>query len=162
MSNLLVVAISDYKYSKNPDVIVTYALGSCVGICLFDEAARIGGMAHIMLPDSKQFTSERVNRMKFADTAIPDLVGHLKRSGANPARLIAKIAGGAQMFKVQEGSPLGDIGKRNTLSTKAVLSGLRIPIVGEDTGADYGRTIYFDLATGALKVQALNRMIKML
>lgn len=81
MSNLLVVAISDYKYSKNPDVIVTYALGSCVGICLFDEAARIGGMAHIMLPDSKQFTSERVNRMKFADTAIPDLVGHLKRSG---------------------------------------------------------------------------------
>lgn len=66
------------------------------------------------------------------------------------------------MFKVQEGSPLGDIGKRNTLSTKAVLSGLRIPIVGEDTGADYGRTIYFDLATGALKVQALNRMIKML
>lgn len=162
MSNLLVVAISDYKFSRNPDVIVTYALGSCVGICLFDETTKVGGMAHIMLPDSRQFTNEKVNRMKFADTAIPDLVNQLRNSGANPARLTAKIAGGAQMFKVQEGSPLGDIGKRNTLSTKTVLAGLRIPIIAEDTGLDYGRTIYFDLANGALKVQALNRSIKML
>lgn len=162
MSNLLVVAISDYKYSKSPDVIVTYALGSCVGICLYDQITKVGGMAHIMLPDSKQFKNEKMNRMKFADTAIPDLVKKLQSLGANPARMAAKIAGGAQMFKMQEGNMLGNIGQRNTASTKAVLAGLRIPIVAEDTGLDYGRTIYFDLSDGSLKVQSLNRNIKML
>jgi len=79
--------------------------------------------------------------------------------GADRRRITAKIAGGAQMFKVQEDSPLGMIGTRNTRSVKAVLSELRIPIVNEDTGADYGRTLYFDLQTGNVRVQSLNKTV---
>ncbi|MDD2217466.1 MAG: chemotaxis protein CheD [Eubacteriales bacterium] len=158
----LVVEISDYKSSKNPDVIITYALGSCVGICLYDNQTKRGGMAHIMLPNSKEFKIQKINRMKFADTAIPDLVEKLKREGANITRLTAKIAGGAQMFALQKGSPLGVIGDRNIASTKHTLQAMRIPIVSEDTGKNYGRTLYFDLETGLVRVQSLNNTTNIL
>ena len=160
MSKPLVVGISDYKLSRNPDILVTYALGSCVGICLYDNRVQVGGLAHIMLPDSKMFSKTDVNRMKFADTAVPDLVQQLQRLGVDPRRLSAKIAGGAQMFEVQPGSSIGTIGERNVDSVKQVLSALKIPIIAQDTGLNYGRTVYFDLATGIMKVQSLNRSVK--
>lgn len=160
MSNPLVVGISDYKLSRNPDILVTYALGSCVGICLYDNRLQVGGLAHIMLPDSKMFSKTEINRMKFADTAILDLVQQLKNRGVDTRRLSAKIAGGAKMFEVQQGSPMGTIGERNVNSVKEVLNALRIPIIAQDTGQNYGRTVYFDLSTGIMKVQSLSRSVK--
>lgn len=160
MSELLVVGISDYKFARNPNVIVTYALGSCVGICLYDKQLKVGGLSHIMLPESSMFSKNDINRMKFADTAIVDLVKDLTRLGADGRRLVAKIAGGAQMFEVQQGSMIGTIGERNVSSVKKALQSLRIPILAEDTGLNYGRTVYFDLETGIMKVQSLNRSIK--
>ena len=160
MSELLVVGISDYKFARNPNVIVTYALGSCVGICLYDKQLKVGGLSHIMLPESSMFSKNDINRMKFADTAIVDLVKDLTRLGADGRRLVAKIAGGAQMFEVQQGSMIGTIGERNVSSVKKALQNLRIPILAEDTGLNYGRTVYFDLDTGIMKVQSLNRSIK--
>ena len=160
MSDLLVVGISDYKFARNPNVIVTYALGSCVGICLYDKQLKIGGLSHIMLPESSMFNKSDINRMKFADTAITDLVQDLAKLGVEKRRLTAKIAGGAQMFEVQQGSLIGTIGDRNVESVKNMLYHLRIPIVAEDTGLNYGRTVYFDLDTGIMKVQSLSRSIK--
>jgi len=160
MSSLLVVGISDYKLARHPDVFVTYALGSCVGICLYDKHSKVGGLSHIMLPESSMFSKNDINRMKFADTAIVDLVEELGKLGAQKSRLTAKIAGGAQMFEVQQGSLIGTIGDRNVASVKQTLQHLRIPIVAEDTGLNYGRTVYFDLNTGIMKVQSLNRSIK--
>ena len=160
MSDFLVVGISDYKYARNPNVFVTYALGSCVGICLYDKQLKIGGLSHIMLPESSMFSKNDINRMKFADTAIPDLVQNLVKLGADRRRLTAKIAGGAQMFEVQAGSMVGTIGDRNTVSVKSTLQSLRIPIIAEDTGLNYGRTVYFDLDTGIMKVQSLSRSIR--
>lgn len=160
MSDMLVVGISDYKWAKNPNIFVTYALGSCVGICLYDRQLKIGGLSHIMLPDSNMFSRNETNRMKFADTAIIDLVQKLKGNGADLRRLTAKIAGGAQMFEVQPGSQMGTIGERNIESVKNVLNELRIPIIAEDTGLNYGRTVYFDLDTGIMKVQSLSRNVK--
>lgn len=96
MSQTLVVGISDYVVSKNPNVLVTYALGSCVGICLYDSRLQIGGLSHIMLPDSSQFAHQEINRMKFADTAIVDMVKEMLRLGCDLHRLTAKIAGGAK------------------------------------------------------------------
>lgn len=160
MSELLIVGISDYKLSKQPNVIVTYALGSCVGICLYDNLAKIGGLSHIMLPNSKAFSkTNNINRMKFADTAIQDMVRDLVKMGANRFRLTAKIAGGAQMFQVQQGGQIGNIGYRNISSVKNTLHNLRIPIVAEDTGSNIGRTVYFSLVTGTMRVQSLNRNI---
>jgi chemotaxis protein CheD len=160
MSQLIVVGISDYKFAKGPEVIVTYALGSCVGVCLYDKVTKIGGLSHIMLPDSTNFSAKDINRKKFADTALVDLVQELRQAGAGNNRLVAKIAGGAQMFEVQPGSKLGAIGERNIVCVKQALSQLRIPIIAEDTGLNYGRTQYFDLQTGVMKIQSLNRRIE--
>lgn len=160
MSELLVVGISDYKVARNPNTFVTYALGSCVGICLYDKQLKIGGLAHIMLPESSMFSNNDINRMKFADTAIVDLVKDLVKIGADRKRLTAKIAGGAQMFEVQQGSLVGTIGERNVASVKNMLNSLRIPILAEDTGLNYGRTVYFNLDTGIMKVQSLSRSVR--
>lgn len=160
MSQLIVIGISDYKLAKGPEVLVTYALGSCVGVCLYDKVSKIGGLSHIMLPDSASFSNKDINRKKFADTALVDLVQELRRAGVANNRIVAKIAGGAQMFDVQPGSKLGAIGQRNTLCVKQVLNQLRIPILAEDTGLNFGRTQYFDLNTGIMKIQSLNRRIE--
>jgi chemotaxis protein CheD len=160
MSKLLIVGISDYKLSRHPNVIVTYALGSCVGICLYDNQTKIGGLSHIMLPNSNIFPkTDNINRKKFADTAIQDLVKDLVAMGANRFRLVAKIAGGAQMFQMQQGSQIGNIGHRNISSVKKTLQALRIPIVAEDVGSNFGRTVYFSLDTGTMRVQSLNRNV---
>lgn len=160
MGNLIVVGISDYKLAKNPGVLVTYALGSCVGICIYDRKLKAGGLSHIMLPDSTMFSHGEVNRMKFADTAINDMIQTLIIKGADRRQMTAKIAGGAQMFKVQEESQLGNIGERNVRSVKNVLGQLNIPILAEETGQNYGRTVYFDIETGIMKVQSLNRSVQ--
>lgn len=157
MSELLVVGISDYKVARNPNVFVTYALGSCVGICIYDNKFKIGGLSHIMLPESGMFNNKDQNRMKFADTAIEDLVRDMVLIGADRRRLTAKIAGGAQMFEVQQNSLMSTIGDRNVSSVKDTLHKLRIPIIAEDTGLNYGRTVYFDLDTGIMRVQSLGR-----
>lgn len=160
MSEKLVVGISDYKKAKGEGLLVTYALGSCVGICLYDQQMKIGGLSHIMLPDSAMFANMETNRMKFADTALPDLYAELKAMGASPARLTAKIAGGAQMFQTSATSRVGQIGERNVKMVKQVLAALRIPIIAEDTGANYGRTVFFDVTDGSVKIQALNKIIR--
>jgi chemotaxis protein CheD len=156
-SGNIIVGISDMAISKAPGVIVTYALGSCVGICINDSVAHIGGLSHILLPSS----NSRDNTMKFADTAIPELISRLEKAGAHRLRMKAKIAGGAQMFTVTgaESSPLGHIGKRNVEAVKAALALLKIRIVAEDTGKDFGRSIFFNVDTGVLQVKtAFNKL----
>lgn len=162
MSQLLVVGISDYIVSKKPDVLATYALGSCVGICLYDSGLQIGGLAHIMLPDSRQFLQSDTNRMKYADTAIVDLIKDMQKLGSDIRRITARIAGGAKMFQVQPGSQMGTIGDRNVDSVKQILASLKIPVVVEDTRKNYGRSIFFDLSAGTMEVRSLNNNIKAL
>lgn len=160
MNEHVVVGISDYKLTRDPNILVTHALGSCVGICLYDKQLKLGGLAHIMLPESTQFAAKSINRMKFADTAISDLIRSLQILGADARKITAKIAGGAQMFAVQENSAIGSIGARNIESVKKYLKTHRIPVIAEDTGQNYGRTVYFDLATGLMKVHSLNNFIR--
>ena len=158
MNEFIKVGISDYAKSYSPGVIATFALGSCVGICLYDNVRKVGGLSHIMLPDSSMASKGEKNRMKFADTAIADITRDLKMMGA--VRLIAKIAGGAQMFATPAGGVMGNIGERNVKAVKAALIRLGIPIVAEDTGKDYGRTVYFDLDTGIMRVQSIGKANK--
>jgi len=163
MNNTVSVGISDYKASKAPDTLVTYALGSCVGIALYDSVAHVGGLAHIMLPSSSMRANGIIdNRMKYADTAIPDLVNELVRIGARRSRLIAKIVGGANMFSSFGTSFIDTIGDRNIDAVKTVLSELGIPLIAEDVGANYGRTVYFLLEDGKVRVQSLGKNINMI
>lgn len=113
--NKIIVGISDQKLCKSPDVLVTYALGSCVGICMIDKALGIAGLAHIMLPDSSAIPNDH-NKFKFADTGIKLLYDSMIKSGAAASRITAKIAGGANMFATT--SPAMSIGDRNVEATK--------------------------------------------
>jgi chemotaxis protein CheD len=151
----LSVGISDWKVGKPPDVLVTYALGSCIGICLYDKIRKIGGLSHIMLPDSTNSGESNVNRMKFADTAIPDMLKKMTALGAMQTGMTAKIAGGATMFATN--CDRFNIGERNVVAVKATLQSLRIPIIAQDTGENYGRTVFFYPEDGRMLVKSATK-----
>ena len=156
MSRTITVGISDLNVAKDGDVLVTYALGSCVGICLYDPVMKIAGLSHIMLPSSQGFPPGQ-QPYKFADTAIPILVRKMEQAGAQRIRLRAKIAGGAQMFAGVNNSSLANIGQRNVAAVKAELAKLRIAIIAEDTGKNYGRTQYLNSADGSMRIKSVNK-----
>jgi Chemotaxis protein; stimulates methylation of MCP proteins len=157
MSKSIVVGISDQQIARPPDILVTYALGSCVGICLYDNLHRIGGLAHILLPEAFGGAGD-VNLYKFANTAIAELVKTMGRQGCLPYHITAKIAGGANMFACSGKS----IGERNVETVKKELQRLKIKITGEDTGANYGRTAVFNPEDGSLTVKTVGRGNKVL
>jgi chemotaxis protein CheD len=118
--------------------------------------AKIGGLAHAMLPDSKQIENN-TNRAKFADTGIEDLVKKIVAMGGNKRRFEAKIAGGAQMFAFQNKSDMVRVGERNVEASKKKLKELGIPIKAQDTGLNYGRTIIFYPETGQLVIRSAGK-----
>ena len=156
MAATLRVGIADYKVSKASDVIISYGLGSCVGVSLYDPQTKIGGLLHILLPDSTQARAQE-KEAKFADTGVPLLVKDVVAKGASKGRLVAKVAGGAQMFAFANASDLMKVGTRNVEAVKAALKKEGIRIVGEDTGANYGRTVQIDLETGVYTVKAIGK-----
>ena len=152
MGKLVVVGISDQQIVSPPDTLVTYALGSCVGICLYDNLRRIAGLAHILLPEA--FGESGGNNIyKFADTAIEELIRSMGKRGCVRLHLTAKIAGGANMF-ASSGKSIGD---RNVETVKKELQRLRIRLVAEDTGANYGRTALFNPEDGSLTVKTAGK-----
>lgn len=159
MANTVTVGIADLNVVKSPDTLVTYALGSCVGICLYDPDKKIAGLAHIMLPLSTEAAQGVNNKRRYADTGIAELIQKMTALGANKARLTAKIAGGAQMFSVN--STVFNIGERNVAAVKQVLASYRIRIIAEETGANFGRTQYFHGDTGVMEIRAATRPTKM-
>lgn len=148
------VGIAGYGVSGSPNRIVTLGLGSCVGICVYDPQAKVGGLLHIMLPDSTQFKDVR-KPGKFADTGIPVLLEEITRYGGRQPRFFAKLAGGAQMFSGQDNTAALNIGKRNAEASRAMLARLGVKVVAEDCGGNQGRTIYFDLSTGQVVIKTM-------
>ena len=151
MSGQLIVGISDMKLSKAPGTIITYALGSCIGVSFYDPVAKVGALLHIMLPDSAGKTD---NPFKYADTGIVATLKKMEAMGASKARLVVKIAGGAQMFKTPDEGGAGNIGKKNNDKVRMVLMQQRIPIKGADTGGNVARTVELDVTTGITKMRA--------
>lgn len=159
MSEIIKVGMADLKTCVSPDGVTTLGLGSCVGIAIRDPQTKIGGLAHIMLPDSTAMRSGPVNIAKFADTGIVELVRQMERLGAMRRRMVAKIAGGAMMFPFhgQGNVNVGQVGERNVEASKAKLKELQIPIIAQDTGANYGRTVIFYPETGAYHIRAVGK-----
>ena len=147
------VKVADLAVSKGDDVIATIGLGSCVAIMLYDRAAKIGGLAHILLP-SEGLSRDRSNVAKFPASAVPVMVAEMKRLGSK-GPLTAKIVGGASMFAALLPSGGINMGERNIEATRSVLERNALPIVGEDVGGEYRRSVYFDLATGKVLVKSL-------
>ncbi|KYZ77618.1 chemotaxis protein CheD [Anaerosporomusa subterranea] len=156
MSELIKVGMADYKVGRAPASLITYGLGSCIGIAIYDPATKVGGLAHIMLPDSKQARSSE-NPAKFADTAIPLMVNDMIKLGASKMRLRAKIAGGAQMFTFSNLTDIMRIGERNAESVRIVLKALDISIIADDTGGNYGRTVELKLDSGGFRIKTIDK-----
>ncbi|KYH30088.1 chemotaxis protein CheD [Clostridium colicanis] len=148
------VGIADLNTAVSPKKLITVGLGSCIGIAIYDSNSKIGGLAHIMLPDSTQFNNI-TNPMKFADLAIPILLERMQKQGAIKRNLKAKIAGGASMFNFSDKSMIMDIGNRNSISVKKVLKELDIPIISEDIGGNKGRTMIFDTTNGVVQIKTV-------
>lgn len=155
MPNVINIGISDLNVASPPDVLATYALGSCIGICLLDKSRNIGGLAHIMLPDSREATKSSDNLRRYADTGIAELVDMMKKRGASTANMTAKIAGGAQMFETK--LQTFNIGERNIAAVRKTLAAYRIRIIAEDVGLNYGRTVFFDVGTGVMQVKSITK-----
>ena len=156
MPDLIKVGMADYKVGRAPTTLISYGLGSCIGVSLYDPQTKIGGLLHIMLPDSSKSRSNE-NRAKFADTGINDMLQEVLRMGAVKSRLVAKLAGGSQMFAFANGSDIMRVGLRNAAAAKEILGKLSIPVVAEDTGGNYGRTVQIDLSNGVYKVKTIDK-----
>lgn len=148
----IIVGMADLRACRSPDTLTTLGLGSCVGVCLYDNARKIIGMAHIMLPSSNGYAGQ--NRAKFADSAIVDLVNLMVGIGANRQALTAKLAGGAHMFSGSSNNIL-KVGERNVEACVQMLRQLRISLQANDTGGTHGRTIEMFPDTGMLKIRSV-------
>jgi len=161
MNELIKVGMADLNVCVSPNAITTLGLGSCVGIVLYDPVKKISGMVHIMLPDSTKILNNS-NKAKFADTGIDFLIQTMVKIGADRKTLIAKIAGGAQMFAFSNNSDMMRIGERNVEATKCKLLDLGICLKAEDTGSNYGRTIEFYPENGELLIKSVGKERKIL
>lgn len=150
------VGMAQFAVGKVDDVLRTLGLGSCVGICLHDAAKQVGGLVHIMLPEMALY-QDKTTEAKYADTGVRLLLRELEKLGAHAGRLRAKLAGGAQMFAFSGQSEVMRIGERNIAASHKVLQELRIPVIGEHTGGNFGRTIEFSCNGGALEVRTIGQ-----
>jgi chemotaxis protein CheD len=149
----LVVGIGECAVSNQPgDVIVTHALGSCVAICLFDAAARVAGLIHVLLPESRINPARAAEQpAAFADTGIPLLFQSAYRLGAEKKRCVVHLIGGAEITAARHGNGAFNIGRRNILAAKNALWRNGVLISGESVGGTIARTV--DLAVGDGRIQ---------
>lgn len=159
MAEIIKVGMADLKTCKSPDGLTTLGLGSCVGVAIVDKVNRIGGLVHVMLPDSS-IMKENINVAKFADTGIVELVKQMEKLGAVKSRMVAKIAGGAQMFNFDSNNTLLRVGDRNAEACRKKLKELNISVLAEDCGDSYGRTVIFYPETGVYEIRTVGRGTK--
>lgn len=154
VSNEVRVRVADLAVGSDTQILITIGLGSCVAIALHDPVARVGGLAHILLP-AETMARDRSNPAKFPASAIAVLLSEMTRLGADPRRVRAKLVGGASMFANLLPNGNSNIGERNVIASREALAARTVPIVAEDTGRDYGRSVYFHVADGRLEVRSL-------
>lgn len=158
--NIIKVGMADLNVASATDLIRTTGLGSCVGLTMYDPNLRLAGMAHVMLPSSEIAREGNLNIAKYADTALPELLNRLISMGASKHRIVAKMAGGSQMFAFAGSGDTMRIGPRNVESCRDVLLDLKIPLLGEDTGGSVGRTIELNCETGVLSIRSVQKGVK--
>ena len=155
MNSKLIVGIADMKMARDEGMLITYALGSCVGICLYDPLIRLAALVHVMLPLNME--TGRKSPLKYADSGIRETLKQMEARGAKRSRITAKIAGGARMFDVPGNGSLGNIGQRNIESVHMTLKREGIKLLKEDVGGSVARTLLFDAATGQACVRSYGK-----
>jgi len=150
---VITVGMGEIKVSKSPHIIAAVGLGSCIAVTLFDSSAKIGGLAHVVLPSVKE-AIDRSNPIRFADVAISAMIDDMKRLGADIRFISAKIFGGANMFPeiIFSPSPM-DVGKRNIKAVQQELKKHKISLVALEVGDHIGRTVMFNINDGSVVVK---------
>jgi chemotaxis protein CheD len=151
-----IVPMGDYAVAQGSGVLATLGLGSCVAVILFDRHAKVGGMAHVVLPTAS-LSRQTDKPARNAETAVPVLVGAMKIAGADHARIVARLVGGASMFAGLLPAGTVPMGERNLLASRAALRAAGVPIVGECVGESVGRSAWFDVARGSVVVRSVGR-----
>jgi chemotaxis protein CheD len=149
-----IVKVADWAVDKDDAVLVTLGLGSCVAIMMHDPTARAGGMAHILLP-SKSLARDSTNPAKFPETAVPLLIERLRGLGADPRRLVAKLAGGASMFAALMTPGSVQMGERNIVAARNALRAAGIPVAAEAVGGQAGRTVRYEVGVGRVEIRSV-------
>jgi chemotaxis protein CheD len=150
----VLVRVADLQVAQDPDVLVTVGLGSCVAILLYDGTAKVGGLAHVLLP-SPGLSRQDTNLAKFPQTAVPRLVELMAQAGASPRRITARLAGGASMFATLAAPGTIQMGERNVVASREALNAQGIPVVAEAVGGDYGRTVRLLAACGTVHISSI-------
>lgn len=151
----LKVGIGDMKFTRGGGEIITYALGSCIGITMYDPFLKLGGLLHIMLPARVDPKDPKV--FKYADSGLREMIRKMTAFGMVKSRTVVKIAGGAKMFEIRGNASFGNIGERNAAMVKQILREERMVIKAEDTGGSYARTMLLNVATGDVIIRTAGR-----
>ena len=151
----ITVGIADMKIAKGDGILITYALGSCIGLCFHDPVFHLAALLHIMLPLNME--AGRTHPLKYADTGIRETLRQLEMQGARRNRITVKIAGGAKMFDVGGNNSLGNIGQRNIESVHAVLNKEGVRLLEEHVGGTVARTLLFDVASGKACIRSYGK-----
>ncbi len=149
----IVVDIADLAVSSDPSVtLITYSLGSCIGVAIWDSVARVGGLLHYMLPESALSPEKaRLSPAMFCDTGVPRLFRAAYELGAVKTRLVVKVAGGSQLL---DDNGTFHIGKRNYLALRKILWKNGVLIQAEDVGGSISRTVRLSVASGAATIKS--------
>jgi chemotaxis protein CheD len=147
----VVVRVADLRTGVADDTLLTVGLGSCVAILLYDAEARVGGLAHILLP-SPALSRVDGNPAKFPQSAIPRLIELMVAEGAKSQRITARLAGGASMFSALAPPGTIQMGERNLVAVRQVLNSHGVPLIGEAVGGDFGRTVRLRVCDGRVEV----------
>lgn len=155
----IIVGIADMKVSDDPNhKLITYSLGSCLGISIYDPVAKVGGLLHIMLPDSKiDSESDRLNPCKFVNTGIPILFRSAYKLGAKKGRIRVKFAGCSQIL---DEKGIFNIGKRNYAAARKLLWKHNIMIEKEHCGGSFSRTMSIEISTGKVELKIAREIIE--
>lgn len=156
---MIVVGMADLNTVKEPGALTTLGLGSCVGIALYDPVVKVAGLAHCMLPESTKI-SNNANVAKFVDTALESMINDMIMKGAIRRRMVAKLAGGAQMFAFNSSNESLRIGDRNVEASILNLRKLGIPIASVDVRENYGRTVELYTHDGSFVIKTIGRGVK--
>lgn len=156
MKDLTYVGIAEYKIISREGILACSALGSCVGICLWDRKTKLAGLLHVLLPSIRENIA-KTSHAKFADSGIEELVRKMEDRGAERKDLRAKLVGGACLYHYERFTAAAEIGDRNIEASRKTLKLLQIPIVGEHVGGEYGRSIKFNAQDFTIKIKILSQ-----
>ena len=158
-TDTIAVGMGEIQVRKYPcEILSCLGLGSCIALCAYDPQSKVGGVVHIVLPNSDNKAD--VVPTKYADTAVPFLLNEMAKQGGARSRIVVKLVGGAQLSLAPGLDSVFKTGERNLIETEKALVKEKIPVVAKDVGGNKGRTIHFFLDTGKISVKSAGTEIK--